>query len=208
MCLDLKNFYLGTPMEEYEYMRLHISDIPDEIIQEYNLHELTHNDWVYIEVRGGMYDLPHSGKLANDLLKERLAKHGYAPTPTTPGLWKHKTRPITFTLIVDDFGVKYVGKQHAEHLKNALEETYTVSTYWTRCLYCGITLTWDYLKRTVKLSMPVYIEQALHIFQHPEPTRPQHSPYPYKEPTYGVKIQLTAQSDNSPPVEKKEITRT
>jgi hypothetical protein len=207
MCLDLKNFYLGTPMEEYEYMRLHIKDIPDKIIQQYNLHELTHNDWVYIEARGGVYGLPQAGKLANYILKERLAKHGYAPTPTTPGLWQHKIRPITFTLIVDDFGVKYVGKQHAEHLKNALEETYTVSTDWTGGLYCGITLTWDYRKRTVKLSMPGYIEQALHKFQHPEPTQPQHSPYPYKEPTYGVKIQLTAPPDNSPSPEKKEITR-
>jgi hypothetical protein len=29
MCSDLKNFYLGTPMKEYEYMQLHISDIFD-----------------------------------------------------------------------------------------------------------------------------------------------------------------------------------
>jgi hypothetical protein len=116
-------------------------------------------------------------------------------------------RPITFTLVVDDFGVKYVGKQQAEHLKNALEETYTVSTDWTGGLYCGIALTWDYRKRSVKLSMPGYIEQALHKFQNPKPTRPQHLPYPYKEPTYGVNIQLTAPLDNSPPVEKKEITR-
>jgi hypothetical protein len=102
----------------------------------------------------GVYGLPQAGKLANDLLKERLAKHGYTSTPTTPGLWQHKTRPITFTLVVDDFGVKYVGKQHAENLKSALEETYTLSTDWTGGLYCGITLTWDYRKRTVKLSMP------------------------------------------------------
>ena len=65
MCLDLKNFYLGTPMEEYEYMRLHISDIPDKIIQQYKLHELTHNGLVHIEVRGGMYGLPQAGKLSN-----------------------------------------------------------------------------------------------------------------------------------------------
>jgi hypothetical protein len=43
MCLDLKNFYLGTSMEEYEYMRLYIIDIPNKIIQQYNLHALTHN---------------------------------------------------------------------------------------------------------------------------------------------------------------------
>jgi hypothetical protein len=41
----------------------------------------------------------------------------------TAGLWLHKMRPISFTLIVDDFAVKYMGKQHAEHLQNALLRT-------------------------------------------------------------------------------------
>jgi hypothetical protein len=116
-CLDLKNFYLGTPMKEYEYMRLHISDIPEEIIKQYNLRAIADNDWAYIEVRGGMYGLPQAGKLAHDFLQQRLANHGYAPIPSTPGLWKYKTRPVTFTLVDDDFGVKYIGRENAEHLK-------------------------------------------------------------------------------------------
>ncbi len=33
-----------------------------------------------------------------------------------PGLWKHKMRPISFTLLVDDFGVKYVGEEQVIHL--------------------------------------------------------------------------------------------
>jgi hypothetical protein len=70
MCLDLKTFYLGTPMKEYEYTRLHISDIPKEIINQYNLRAIAYNDWVYIKVRGGMYGLPQTGKLAHDLLQQ------------------------------------------------------------------------------------------------------------------------------------------
>jgi hypothetical protein len=46
MCLDLKNLYLGTPMKEYEYMRLHITDTPDETIDQYNLRQTADNDWV------------------------------------------------------------------------------------------------------------------------------------------------------------------
>jgi len=38
--IDLANFYLMTPMEEFEYMRLRIEIIPEEIIQKYNLQEL------------------------------------------------------------------------------------------------------------------------------------------------------------------------
>jgi hypothetical protein len=33
--------------------------------------------YVYMEIRKGMYGLPQAGVLANKLLKERLARHGY-----------------------------------------------------------------------------------------------------------------------------------
>jgi len=47
-----------------------------------------------------------------------LNKHGYHQSKLVPGLWKHNTRPMQFTLVVDDFGVKYVGEEHANHLKD------------------------------------------------------------------------------------------
>jgi hypothetical protein len=53
------------------------------------------------------YGLKQAGKLANDLLTDRLGKHGYFQTATTPGLWPHKWRPIMFILIVNDFGIEY-----------------------------------------------------------------------------------------------------
>ncbi len=53
-----------------------------------------------------------------------LSKHGYRQSKLLPGLWKHDTRPIQYTLVVDNFGVKFVSKEHAQHLKNALKEQY------------------------------------------------------------------------------------
>eukprot|EP00957_Ditylum_brightwellii_P001113 88489-Ditylum_brightwellii.AAC.1 len=47
---------------------------------------------------------------------ERLTEHGYYPVQHTPGLWRHKWRPVNFTLAVDDFGVKITGEKHGEHL--------------------------------------------------------------------------------------------
>jgi hypothetical protein len=105
MCLDVKNFYLGTPMDSFEYMRIPIKLIPQEIIAEYNLILST-----YIEVPKGMYVLPQAGILANQLFSRCLAIHGYHQTKFIPGLWRHVTRPIHFTLVVDDFGAQYVGK--------------------------------------------------------------------------------------------------
>jgi hypothetical protein len=120
MMMDIKNYYLGTPLPRFEYIKMLLSRFPEEIIQKYNLNAVAVKGWVYIEVRKGMYDLKQAGLLANQLLQTRLAPFGYYPARHTPGLWLHKTRPISFTLIVDDFAVKYVGKQHPEHLRNAL----------------------------------------------------------------------------------------
>ena len=86
MCGDIKNFYLGTPMARYEYMRLPIKIIPQEIIDEYSLIPLIHNGYVYLEIRRGMYGLPQAGIIANQLLTARLAPAGYYQCRHTQGL--------------------------------------------------------------------------------------------------------------------------
>jgi hypothetical protein len=117
MMMYIKNYYLGTPLPRYEYMRMLLSRFPEEIVDKYNLKALAVNGWVYIEIRKGMYGLKQAGLLTNQLLQTRLAPFGYNPARHTPGLWLHKTKPIAFSLIVDNFDVKYVGKQHADHLR-------------------------------------------------------------------------------------------
>jgi hypothetical protein len=119
-CYGISNFYLNTPMEKPEYMRFKIEDIPEEIFKQYKLEALVHNGFVYVEITKGMHGLPQAGRLTNDLLAKRLAKHGYFQSPTTAGLWKYTSQLIQFTLIVDDFGLKYVGKEHALHLLDAI----------------------------------------------------------------------------------------
>ena len=77
-----------------------------------------------------MYGLPQAGLLANLLLEKRLNKTGYFQSTIIPGLWTHTTRSIQFTLVVDNFGVKYVGEEHAEHLMSVLRESYTITHDW------------------------------------------------------------------------------
>ena len=57
-----------------------------------------------------MYGLPQTGIIAQELLEKRLLKAGYHQSKVTPGYWKHDWQPISFTLVVDDFGVKYINK--------------------------------------------------------------------------------------------------
>ena len=76
MTIEISNFYLMTPLNRPEYIRIHIRYIPDEIIAEYKLKIKSEaNGEVYIVAKRGMYGLPHSGILAKDLLEKRLNKH-------------------------------------------------------------------------------------------------------------------------------------
>jgi hypothetical protein len=67
---------------------------------------------------------------------------------------------MSFTLIDDDFTVKYVGKHHAEHLRNALLRTYELTTDWTATVYSGMTSKCDYNKRTCNISISTRLPQA------------------------------------------------
>jgi hypothetical protein len=146
-----------------------------------------------------VYSLKQARLLANQLLQSRLAPFGYYPARHTPGLWLHTTRPISFTLVMEDFTVRYVGKQHAEHLRNALLRTYKLTTDWTAMVYSGMTLKWYYKNRTCNISMPGYVSNVLSKFQHDAPKHRQHTPSRYVTPIYGAKTQY-ATKDETPPL--------
>jgi hypothetical protein len=203
MMMDIKNYYLGTPLPRFEYTRMLLSRFPEEIVHKYNVKALAVNGWIYIEIRKGMYGLKQEGLLTNQLLQTSLAPFGYYPARHTPGLWLHKTRPITFSLIVDDFAVKYVGKQHAAHLINALLQSYELTTDWEAKLYSGMSLKWDYKNRTCDISMPGYVSNVLSKFQHDAPNHPQHTPSKYVTPVYGAKTEY-ATTDETPPLTAKQ----
>ena len=111
MCADIDNFYLNNPMIRYEYMKLPLEIIPQEIIQQYKLINLAHKGFVYMEIQKCMYGLPQAGKFSNDKLKLHLAKFGYESAPITPGLWRHQTRLLQFSLVVDDIGINMSAKR-------------------------------------------------------------------------------------------------
>jgi hypothetical protein len=204
---DISNFYLNNPMQRFEYMRIPVSDIPPSIMAQYHLLPLVHKGTVLVEIRKGMYGLPQAGIIANTRLIKHLAAYGYVPVAHTAGLFKHLSRPVTFCLTVDDFGIKYIDRCNADHLFKALRDIYAITTDWSGTKYCGLTLAWDYDKRTCDVSMPGYIAKALHRFQHEPPLRPQHSPHAWQAPQYGSSTQLTAPADTSALLDAAGITR-
>jgi hypothetical protein len=109
--------------------------------------------FVYLEIPRGMYGLKEAGILTFEQLVAKLAPHGYEPAPFTPGPWRHTMKPTTFTLCVDDFGVKYFTKMDDLHLITALHKDYEITTGWAGSLYCGLTLDWHYDAGYVNISM-------------------------------------------------------
>ena len=73
-------------------MRIHLNDIPKEVIVEYSLLPLANSSgYVYFEIRKGMYGLKEAGIIAYNHLVHNLQPHGYAPVAHPPVLWTHTT---------------------------------------------------------------------------------------------------------------------
>ena len=98
---------------------------------------------------------------------------------------------------MDDFGVKYIDKEHAMHLINVLKKCYNVEEDGEGKRYMGFTMDWDYINGEVHLSMPDYVKWALARFGHPILDKPQHQPHQHTIPTYGSTVQNTKPADTS-----------
>ena len=202
--IDIKDFYLGTPMSEYKYMHIPIGMIPQVIINQYNLLPLMYNGFVMIEIRKEMYGLPQTGILANEQLRAHLATQGYHQVTPTPDLFTHSTWDISFILVIADFGVKYTSRANFDHLVTTTQQKYTTTIDRSGKLYCGLTIAWNYSKQYVDISMPGYIERCIqcfapHLSTHPPP-KPQHAPQEWTKPKYGAKTQFTPPPDTTPPL--------
>eukprot|EP00804_Cyclotella_cryptica_P029977 CCRYP_013432-RA/>CCRYP_013432-RA protein AED:0.36 eAED:0.36 QI:0/-1/0/1/-1/1/1/0/370 len=206
MTIDIKDFYLNTPMECYESMQFKLSDIPDNIIKLYKLHDIAHDSYAFVHIQKGMYRLPQDGIIAQELLEQRLKANGYNQSKINSGFWTHDWQPICFVLCVDDFGVKYVGKEHADNLIQTLKGHYEIFVDWNERHYIGLTLQWDYNNRLVHLTMLCYCEKSGQYFQHSKLNKPQHQPYPSAPRTYGNKQQFCDSADTSLALCKQQKT--
>ncbi len=99
---------------------------------------------------------------------------------------------------MDNFGVKYVGKKHVDHLIKCIKTNYKLTKDWAGDLYCGIKLNWDYTDCTLNISMPGYITKLLHKYKHCVPSKPQCCPYSLAPKQYGAQAQTNIPDDISP----------
>jgi hypothetical protein len=130
MCLDIIFFYLTAALEYYEYMKIPLGLFPPWIVEQYDLSNHHMDGWVHLEMRCAIWGLPQAGILANKKLRWKLAPFGYHECIDTLGLWKHESWPLTFTLVMDEFGVKYEKKEDADHLISSIKSTYRLTEDW------------------------------------------------------------------------------
>ena len=186
----------STRSRVYEF---HISTIPQEIINEYNLLNIVDNHgFVYVKIVKVMYGLKKAGIISHRALTHHLSPLRYHLDHHTPGIWQHDTRDTIFTLVVEDFAIKYTSLENAQHLLHTLKEIYTISEDWEAKLYIGVTLKWDYIKQTVDLSMTGYVTASLQRFWHQLQNSKQSSPHHHVAPTYGAKVQFAEPEDDTP----------
>jgi hypothetical protein len=102
------------------------------------------------------------------------------------------------------FGIKYVSRKHIEHLSSILKEHYKCSQDWSSVRYLRMTINWDYINKSVRVSMLDYVPEALIRFHHMPPAKPQQQPYPHIKPMYGATKQYAETIDTSPPLSKED----
>ena len=199
--------YLMSLLPEAEFVRFRYDLIPPRIIEHYDLDSITVDGYVYARINRAWYGLRQSGKISHDDLVQHLAKHGYVRAGKTDGLFKHIVRDILFTLVVDDFGIKYTNKDDVLHLMKIMKEKYTFKVDFEAKQYIGIHLKWDYAKRELIYSMKGYVKQALTKLEHiVSTTRHQAAPSKMTRPDYGATVQYVY-DDNGEPLNEQRIKK-
>jgi hypothetical protein len=205
--LDIKDYYLGAPLDRPEYVRIHRKFIPQKTIDKYNLEQYMHNDSVLFEVTKCMYGLPQAGYLSQVRLIKHLKKHGYTQHEHVNCLFQHKDNGVSFTLVVDDFGVKIPNRKAAWHLINSLQEMYKLHIDWEGKKYLGFHIHFNHRAQHVVMDMPKYVEHLKAQF-HPNTTPAgKGSPAVYQAPNIGKQSQKPTPEDSSEPLEQQDITR-
>jgi hypothetical protein len=120
--LTLRTSTLTRPCPSLNMFESKILYIPNKFVNKYKLTGLDRDGWICFEIHQGCYGLPQAGILANNHIHSCLKAKGFYEAASTPGLWCHKWRQIKFCLIVDNFGVKYMGLEHFNYLLGILKK--------------------------------------------------------------------------------------
>ena len=105
-----------------------------------------------------------------------------------------------FSLLVENFGVKYVGEQNAKQLWDTIKNYYELAELWAGALYCSVKLDWYYKKRTVDIYITGYTKAALHKYQNIRPKISHNELHKRNRPHYGANVKMVPYGDQYQPI--------
>jgi hypothetical protein len=140
--------------------------------------------YVCVEIRRGMYGFRKPG--ASPMINSSvfLAPHGYQTLlPLTPGLWTHTSRDIVFSLVVDDFGMRYTSQSDADHLIATLAKRLSGQRRLDRRAILRLDPRLG-LHQPARATYPCpgTLHRALQRFQHVAHHHAEHAPHPWQTP--------------------------
>ena len=119
-----------------------------------------------MRVEKGVYGLKQAGIIANHELVKHMSPFRYNTVQHSPDLWVHDSRKRLFSIVVDDLCDQYCSTEDADYFFKGLRAKYIITVDMEATVYIGIKLKWDYVHRSVTLSIPSYVRKTFHILQH------------------------------------------
>jgi hypothetical protein len=201
---DMVDFYLGTDLDKPSYMQIAADTIGDELLDLYNMKDYIVNingkRVVYFKVLKCLYGHPAAGRLSFLKLKEILEKADFYEHPFVDCLFVHKTRNITFALIVDDMGIKYSEDEDLQFLVDVISPHWKLKVDITGSKFLGMHLVWQYNRKIPRVIVfnPTVVKNALSRFVAGTVLRGNKTPSPYTKPVYGKHPQMSVFDETAP----------
>jgi hypothetical protein len=119
---------------------------------------------VFFRIEKTMHGLKEAGKLSNLRLSVCLRLSVSSKPLLLVSSVIYVSRPISFVLIVDDFGVKYHSKVDFDYLVSCLTTLYQVKSHPIGTKFLGFTIKHDRIPGTLVVSYPGYVTSLLHAY--------------------------------------------
>ena len=189
--LDLVDFYIGTELENHDdpdYFKIKASKVPSAVCEKYNI-SADSDDFIYFRLDKCLYGHAVAGRLSNQELVKILKIAGYHESDLVPCLFKHETRNVTFSLIVDDLGVKYTNFDDIQHLIDSISPRWKVKLNKSGDKYIGMNLKWDYnpINPSLEISSVDTAPKSFARFDKDNTIKRRKMPSKYTPPLYGIK---------------------
>lgn len=154
---DISDFYLGADLPDPESLKLYLDTFPEEVLNKLGFtpfikHDSSGKKYIYLDIVKSCYGVGSSGLLSQIRLIAQLCAHDYIQTDT-PCLFRHKTRDITFCLVVDDFAIQYNSLSDLQHFTDCLSELFHLKVYPECTSFLGFTVDYDRSRRTISLFL-------------------------------------------------------